>query len=96
MPISILSRPFNDLKLNIGLFCLFLAAKAKYSGGNRKVYEYYFMKQKCQLQMGTVQCENTVTQLKSSEKYYQITVLSNEVYIFILAQGAQKLKAIKF
>ena len=37
-----------------------------YSGGNRKVYEYRYMKQKCQLQMGTAQNENTATPLRTS------------------------------
>ena len=37
-----------------------------YSGGNWKVYEYCFMKQKCQLQMGTAQHKNAATPLRTS------------------------------
>ena len=36
-----------------------------YSGGNWKVYEYCFMKQKCQLQMGIAQYKNVATPLRT-------------------------------
>ena len=50
------------------------------------------MKQKCQIQIGTAQYKDEATTLRTSG----ITALSNEVFIFVLAQGAQKLSAIKF
>ena len=48
------------------------------------------MKQKCQLQIGLTQNKNAVTPLSTSGIN---TTLSNEVYDFVLAQGAQKLSA---
>ena len=34
-----------------------------YGGAQKKVYEYCFMKQKCQIQMGTVQYKNVAMPL---------------------------------
>ena len=45
------------------------------------------MKQKCQLQIGVAQYENVAMPLSSH------SALSNEVYDFVLAQGARKLSA---
>ena len=39
-----------------------------YSGGNWKVYEHCFMKQKCQLQMGISQYKNVATPLSTIGK----------------------------
>ena len=36
---------------------------AQYSGAQKKVYEYCFVKQKCQLQLDIAQYENVVTPL---------------------------------
>ena len=42
-----------------------LAWRGYYSGANWKVYEYCFMKQKCQLQMGIAQYQNLDTPLST-------------------------------
>ena len=59
-----------------------------YSPGQKKCYNYCFMKQKCQLQEGTARYRN-VTTLLSSKGLSK--ALSNEVCNFVSAPGAQKL-----
>ena len=41
------------------------ASDIQYSGANWKVYEYCFMKQKCQIQMGIAQYKNAATPLRT-------------------------------
>ena len=69
-----------------------IAIVRSYSAGQKKRYEYYLMKQKCQLQMGIAQCKNADTPLKPkriNNKYQHFQIR----YIFFLAEGAQKLSA---
>ena len=55
------------------------------------------MKQECQFQMSRyiAQYENAATPLRTLGINNHTPALSNEVYNFLLAQGAQKLSAIK-
>ena len=56
-----------------------------YRGAHKKVYDYCFMKQKCQIQMGITWYKNAAT-----------PALPNEVSNFVLVQETQKLSAIRF
>ena len=52
-----------------------------YSGANWKVYEYCFMKQKRQIQMGISQLKNKVTSLKArgintTHQYFQMSYMT--------------------
>ena len=67
-----------------------------YSGTYWKVYNYCFMKQKCQLQMGIEQYRNSATPLgtrgiNTRHQHFQMRYIP-----LFLAQGAKKLSAIKF
>ena len=68
-----------------------------YIGAQKKVYHYYFIKQKCQVQTSIEQDKYVATTLKTrginaTHQHFQIMCIPN----FVLAQGAQKLSAIKF
>ena len=63
-----------------------------YIGAHLKVYEYYSMKQKSQLQMGIAQFKNPATPLRTrgintTHQHFQMRY----IYNFDLSQGAQKL-----
>ena len=45
------------------LYCIFVQIKHIYSGAQKKVYVYCFMKQKCQIQMSIEPYENVATPL---------------------------------
>ena len=68
-----------------------------YSGAQKKVYEYCFVKQKYQIQMSIVQYENAALPLRTEgiNTIYQQFQMSYK-YKFVLAPEAQKLSAIKF
>ena len=53
------------------------------------------MKQKCQLQTGKAHCKNAATPLRTRDIHTTNMHFQNEVCNFVLAQGAQKLLAIK-
>ena len=67
-----------------------------YSGAQKNVYKYCFMKQKCQLQMGIVQYKNAATPLRTpcintTHQHFKVRYMT----LFQL-KGAQKLSAIQF